>query len=185
MIDQVNNNSSRPVKKAPAEEVKGFGPISALGCSFAIMAQAFGTMYAAMQKSGIEEAKISCGYNTNGIEISKTKQKLISKLRTEINAKEAEIAAISNGKKPTSKSHQAQIQADQKQIQVYQAQEGQMKSYCDSQVSTEQSFATDASNQFSGAQKGMNDLFDADKDGMNKILGTSMQFVQMFATQPN
>lgn len=178
MIDNIQE--TRSTAPLPSHDpIQGFGEISALGCSFAAMIKAFSSMYEMMQSAGIEEAELSSAYNESGVKLSKMKEKEEIKLRTQENSVEADMASL----KHPATDDKAQYEKDQLELQTLQAQEGAMKNNIDAKVTIAQSFASDASNQFTGALKNMNALFDSAKSGIDKILGTAMSLGNPIANQ--
>lgn len=160
---------------APSDQslpVQGFDDISPLGCAFANMMAAFATMYTSMQTAGIEEAKLSTAYNESGVKVTDLKEQIMQKLRTEENKWEWWIA--NNPGNSYSYHHQ---------LQLVQAKEGQVKSLLGAMVTKDQTAGSNASDEFSGALKGMNGLFDCAKEGLNKVVGTAMQLGNPIARQ--
>ena len=178
MINPIEQNRSAPSVPS-TDPIKGFAEISVLGCSFALMIKAFANMYDMMQSSGIQEAEVSSGYAKDGVSYSKMKEDAEVALRTQENKIEANMASLQH----PATDDQAQYQKDQMELQELQAVEGQVKGTIDSMVTTAQSFGSDASNEFTGALKNMNSLFDIAKSGINTILATAMSLGNPIANQ--
>lgn len=153
--------------------VQGFNEISPLGCSFANMMAAFAKMYLSMQAAGTEEAKVSSAYNEAGVKVTDQKENIMQKLRTQENNWESKIAHT-DPDKAYNYHHE---------LQMVQAEEGQVKSLLGAMVTKDQTAGSNASDEFSGALKGMNALFDCSKEGLNKIVGTAMQLGNPIANQ--
>lgn len=160
-----------------SEPIAGFGDISPLGCAFAAVLQAFTTMYLSMQEAGIIEAKVSTSYNQHGIELTDQKETMIQKLRTQENYWEYLLAHVDLRKDPKDATKY------EHELQLVQAEEGQVKSLIGSYVSQAQTAGANASNEFTGALKGMNDLFDCARDGLNTVVGTALQIGNTIANQ--